>query len=122
MKDDLKAAELRSRIKRFALRIIRLYAALGRSGAAQVIGRQLLRSETSVGAQHREAYRARSAAEFVSKLDCATQELDETIYWLELLIEAGIVKKKLLDPLINEANELTAIFVASSKTVKKGTK
>jgi four helix bundle protein len=120
MNDELKAANLRARTKRFALRIIRLYSALGKSGAKAVIGRQLLRSGTSVGAQHREAYRARSTAEFVSKMECVTQELDETVYWLELLVEGGLVKKALLDPLVREANELTAIFVASSKTAKKG--
>ena len=120
MNDELKAEDLRNRTKRFALRIIRLYSALGKSGAAQVVGRQLLRSGTSAGAQYREACRARSVAEFVSKMESAAQELDETLYWLELLIEGGLVKKGLLEPLVREANELTAIFVASSKTAKKG--
>ncbi|MGA3067431.1 MAG: four helix bundle protein [Tepidisphaeraceae bacterium] len=120
MNDQLKAQDLRSRTKQFALRIIRLYSVLARAGASQVIGRQMLRSGTSVGAQYREACRARSAAEFVSKMESASQELDETIYWLELLIEGGLVKQGRLDALLREANELTAIFVASSKTTKKG--
>ena len=121
MNDELNAAaDLRIRTKRFALRIVRLYSALGASGAKQVVGRQMLRRGTSVGAQYREACLARSVAEFVSKMECVTQELDETLYWLELLVEGGLVKKALLDPLVREANELTAIFVASSKTAKKG--
>jgi four helix bundle protein len=86
------------------------------------LGRQLLRSGTSVGAQYREACRARSPAEFVSKLESANQELDETHYWLELLMEAGLIPKRLLDPLAQEANELIAIFVASAKQAKNSIK
>lgn len=111
--------DLRDRTKRFALRVIRLYKSLRKTGETDVIGRQLLRSGTSVGAQYREACRARSAAEFISKIESATQELSETEYWLELLIEAGLVNPALLQNLLNEARELTAIFVASANTTKR---
>jgi four helix bundle protein len=86
---------------------------------AQVLGKQLLRSGTSVGAQYCEAHRARSTAEFVSKLASALQELEETQYWLELLAESGIVPPSRLIGLQTEANELTAIFVRSIKTAKR---
>ena len=85
--NDESPSDLRNRTKVFALRVIRLYSALPRSTEAQVIGKQILRSGTSVGAQYREACRARSTAEFVSKMQSGRQELDETGYWLELLIE-----------------------------------
>src|SRR6266550_1060341 len=96
LNDESKTKDLRQRTKQFALRVIRLCSTLGSSGAAGVIGRQLLRCGTSVGAQYREACRARSPAEFVSKIESATQELDESIYWLELLEEAELVEQRLL--------------------------
>ncbi len=83
--------DLRQRTKEFALRIIRLYGTLPRTTESQVIGKQVLRSGTSIGAHYREANRARSNAEFSSKIGVALQELDETAYWLELLAEIGIV-------------------------------
>src|SRR4051812_16344824 len=107
------------RTKGFALRVIALYSALPKSTTAQVIGRQLLRSGTSVGAQYREAKRARSRAEFLSKLRSALQELEETTYWLELVIEANIFPEVRVTPLLAEANELTALFVASINTARK---
>ena len=110
--------DLRARTKNFALRIIRLYASLPKTTEAQVIGKQALRSGTSVGAQYREANRARSTAEFISKIEGALQELDETAYWLELLGDGGIVPESRLADLKNETEELTAIFVASAKTAK----
>ncbi|MFQ5436955.1 MAG: four helix bundle protein [Anaerolineae bacterium] len=85
---------------------------------AQVLGKQVLRSGTSVGAHYREANRSRSDAEFISKIDTALQELDETAYWLDLLCEAKIVKPERLEPLLRETNELTAIFVTISKKAK----
>ena len=88
--------DLKQRTKEFAIRIIRLYSKLPNSSEAQVIGKQLLRSGTSVGAHYREATRARSTAEFVSKLGGGHQELEETSYWLELLSETEIVKPALL--------------------------
>ena len=117
--EKCRGDELRERTKEFSLRIIRLYCALPKATEAQVIGKQVLRSGTSVGAHYREAGRARSDAEFVSKLEGALQELDETQYWLELLVESNIVPAPRLDPLLREAAELTAILVSSVKTVKR---
>ena len=121
MNDEVQNSEqrdLRERTKAFALRIIRLYSALPKSGAERVIGNQVLRSATSVGAQYREAFRARSKAEFASKLQCVLQELDETAYWLDLLVESGLVKESRMGSLIGETNELIAIFTTSVKTAR----
>lgn len=113
-----KSADLAVRTKLFALRIIRLFKALPTTVEAQVIGKQVLRSGTSVGAQYREAKRARSKTEFHAKLEGALQELEETGYWLELLEESGILSPKVLSELCQEQKELTAMFVASTNTVK----
>jgi len=120
MKDekDQPPQDLRQRTKAFALRIIRLFSALPKTTEAQVIGKQILRCGTSVGAQYREGCRARSNAEFISKLESSLQELDETSYWLELLVESGIVTVNRLDELQNEANQLIAIFVTCVKNAK----
>ena len=91
--------DLRKRTKDFALRIVKLYGALPKSAVAQVLGKQILRSGTSVGAQYREACRAKSNADFVTKIEGALQELDETQYWLELISEAAIIPAKRLMPL-----------------------
>ena len=112
-------SDLRMRTKAFALRIIRLYASLPKSTEAQVIGKQVLRSGTSVGAHYHEARRARSTAEFISKVEGGLQELEETVYWLELLSDGGIGAPARLVDLCHEANELTAILVASVKTAKQ---
>ncbi len=117
--NDIERRDLRKRTKLFALRIIKLYASLPKSTEAQVIGKQVLRSGTSVGAHYREAKRARSTAEFISKLEGALQELDETIYWLELLTESGIVPEARLTSLKREAEELMKMLVSSAKTAKK---
>lgn len=106
------------RTKEFALRIVRLYAALPKTTEAQVIGKQVLRAGTSVGAHVREGKRSRSDAEMISKTEGALQELEETGYWLELLVESGIMKADLLADLMKESNELTAILVTSAKTLK----
>ncbi|MEM7761614.1 MAG: four helix bundle protein [Cyanobacteria bacterium P01_A01_bin.40] len=112
--------DLRKRTKNFALRIIRLYGSLPSSSTvAQVIGKQVLRSGTSVGAHYREAYRSRSDAEFISKIEVALQELEETVYWFELLIESNLVSENKLKNLLQEASELTAIFITSVKKVKQ---
>ncbi|MEQ1762430.1 MAG: four helix bundle protein [Pyrinomonadaceae bacterium] len=111
--------DLKLRKKVFALRIIRLFRSLPRSVDAQVIAKQLLRCGTSVGAQYREACRSRSSAEFISKVESALQELDETAYWLELLVDGDFVKAEKLKDLQSETNELTAIFVSSVKTAKR---
>lgn len=112
-------SDLRNRTKSYALRMIKLYQSLPKSGEAQVIGKQILRSGTSVGAQYREACRAKSPADFISKMEGSLQELDETGYWLELLAESGIMSANQLADLQKENNELTAIFVASVITAKK---
>jgi four helix bundle protein len=96
-----------------------MYVSLKKDQVGQVLGRQCLRSGTSVGAQYREAKRARSVAEFVSKIEGALQELDETEYWLELLTESQTVRPARLAPLVAETKELIAIFVASAKTAKR---
>jgi four helix bundle protein len=109
---------LRERTKQFALRIIRLYSALPPRGATLVLGNQILKSGTSVGAHYREAQRAKSNADFISKIEGALQELDETMYWLELLGDSKIVIGKRLDPLHEEAEELISITVTIAKRVK----
>ncbi|HEY6231106.1 MAG TPA: four helix bundle protein [Pyrinomonadaceae bacterium] len=111
--------DLRLRTRAFALRIVKLYVSLPKTSEAQILGKQLLRSGTSVGAHYHEATRARSNAEFISKMEAGLQELEETIYWLNLLIDCDIVKKERLATLCQEADELAAIFVASVKTVKR---
>ncbi|MEZ6040054.1 MAG: four helix bundle protein [Planctomycetaceae bacterium] len=110
--------DLKQRTKEFALRVIRLYGRLPKSTEAQVIGKQLLRSGTSVGAHYREGTRARSDAEFISKLGGGHQELEETAYWLELLSESEIVNPELLTNLIAETEELNAIFTTCIKNAK----
>ncbi len=113
--------DLRLRTRSFALRIVRVYTSLPKVAEAQVLGKQLLRSGTSVGAHYHEATRARSNAEFISKLQGGLQELEETIYWLILLIDSEIVKREQLSGLGQEADELAAILVTSVKTVKRRT-
>lgn len=107
---------LNQRTKNFALRIIHLVESLPRSLSARVIGNQLLRSGTSVGANYRSACRSRSRSEFIAKIGVVLEEADESLYWLELLIEAKLVPESKLEALIKEANELIAIMAASRKT------
>ncbi|MDM7923800.1 MAG: four helix bundle protein [Pyrinomonadaceae bacterium] len=113
MADDLK-----QRTKEFAVRIIKLYGSLPVSVEAQVIGKQIIRSGTSVGAHYREAQHAKSDADFISKIEGALQELEETSYWLELLQEVEIFSKQRVALLQAETKELTAIFVTIVKKVK----
>src|SRR5574341_1776562 len=113
-----KPQDLRARTKDFALRIIRLYVALPKTTEAQVIGKQVLRSGTSVGAHYREAQRAKSDADFISKIEGGLQELDEADFWLKLLELAEIVPARLLKPLRDETSELIAIFVIIAKKTK----
>lgn len=110
--------ELEARTYDFARRIIRLYAALPKSTPGQVLGKQLLRSGTSIGANYREAVHSRSHAEFLAKLGDCRKEAAETEYWLDLLIDEKLLPKDKLVQLREEANELTAILVASIKTGK----
>ena len=112
--------DLRPRTKEFALRIIRMFVKLPKMEVALVLGRQVLRSGTSVGANYREAYRARSRAEFVAKIGDCLKELEETAYWFELLVESGCVSASKMAALLQETNELLAIFTTISKKPKRG--
>ena len=116
---DAKPHGLKKRTQQFACRVIRLVGVLPSTAAGRVIGTQLLRAATSVGANWRAAARARSRAEFVAKLGIVLEEADEALYWMELLIEGDLVKKERLSLLMQEASELTAIAVASINTAKR---
>ncbi|MBI1807441.1 MAG: four helix bundle protein [Ignavibacteria bacterium] len=111
--------ELKNKTKKVALRVIRLTATLPNSREAEVIGRQLLRSGTSVGANYRSACKARSKADFISKIGIVEEEADESLYWMELLMDSQIVKSEQMIPLHAEMKELTAIFTASGRTAKR---
>lgn len=113
--------ELRARTRVFALRIVKLVQALPKNSIADVLGKQVLRSATSVGANYRAACRAASKAMFLSKLSIVVEEADETIYWLELIRDAELVKPDLLADLIHEAEQLTKIMSASRKTARSNT-
>jgi four helix bundle protein len=117
MKNEEK--DLLPRTKMFARRIIRLYGSLSKTDmVAQVLGKQVLRSGTSVGANYREANRARSKAEFISKMGDCLKEADETLYWLELLLDEKIVPAKKLSALVSESGELVAIFITILKKAR----
>ena len=118
MKDE-KYRNLAVRTKVFALRVINFYSTLSRSTVAQVLGRRLLCSTTSVGAQYREANRGKSTADFISKIEGSLQELDETGYWLELLAESNTGSSVELRWLMTETGELISIFVTVVKSAKK---
>ena len=111
--------DLRERTKSFALRVVRMFSSLPKTTEAQVLGKQALRSGTSIGANYREAYRGRSKAEFIAKCGDCLREIEETAYWLELLVDAGIVPSEKLAPLRKEIDELTAIFVTIIKRSKQ---
>ena len=112
-------AELKKRTKAFAIRIIRMCRRLPRTDEARAIGRQVVRSGPSVAAKYRAACRARSRKEFVSRIAVVVEEADETVFWLELLVESGIFSKRQMASLLQEANELLAIFAASQRTAKQ---
>ncbi len=116
---DSRTEKLRARTKEFAIRIIHLFQALPNTKESQVIGYQLLRCGTAIGANYRSACHARSRADFISKIGIVTEEADESVFWLELLSDLGIMKKERLNELLQEARELTAIFNASRQTAKK---
>src|SRR5512146_997542 len=115
---DSRTEKLRTRTKDFAARIIHLFQALPTTKEAQIIGTQLLRCGTSIGANYRSACHARSRADFISKICIVTEEADESVFWIELLSELKIVKNERLADLLQEAKELTAIFSASRQTAK----
>src|SRR5581483_3530594 len=117
--ENEKPQDLRARTSNFALRIIKLYISLPKTTEGQVIGKQVLRSGTSVGAHYREGHRAKSDADIVNKFESALQELDETDYWLELLVKSGIIPAQKVEPLRRETNELLAIFTTIVTKIKK---
>lgn len=114
-----KADELKERTKQFAIRIVKMTQSLSRSDAARTLGRQVLRSGTAVAANYRATCRARSRAEFIAKLGVVVEEIDETVLWLELLVDTGIVPAHKLDLLLNEARQLLALFAASQATARR---
>jgi len=116
----MTSEELKHRTKQVALVIIRLTASLPRNRESDVVLKQLLRSGTSVGANYRSACRARSKAEFISRIGIVEEEADESLYWMELLADTGMVSRNQIDPLISEMKELTAIFTAAGRTAKRG--
>lgn len=111
--------DLRERSKQFALRVMRLVDALPNSTKGRAIGQQIFRSATSVAANYRAACRGRSKAEFLAKLGICLEEADETLFWLELISDGEVLRTELVQPLLNEANQLTAILVASINTTKR---
>jgi four helix bundle protein len=115
-----EAEVLKDRTKKFALRIIRVIRSLPPGLEGRVIGHQLLRSGTSVASNYRAVCRARSRPEFLAKLAIVIEEADESAFWLELLVDAGLVRESKLKELKSEANQLVAIFNASRTTAKKG--
>ncbi len=115
----MDSAELKDRTKQFALRVMKLVDALPNSTAGRAIGNQLIRSGTSVGANYRAACRGRSKAEFAAKLGTVAEEADETCFWLELVIEGGLLSRSHVEPLYTEADELTAIFTSGVRSARK---
>ena len=114
--------ELQSRTRDFAVRIVKLYRALPRTPEAQVLGKQVLRSGTSVAANYRATCRARSKSEFIARLGVVVEEIDETVFWLDLLVACEIVSQQKLASMAAEAGELFAIFTASQLTAKRGSR
>jgi four helix bundle protein len=113
-----QARQLQDRTKRFAVRIIKAFSRFPKNEAAHIIGRQLLRSGTSLAANYRAACRARSGPDSISKMAIVTEETDETLFWLELLVESNLVTTKLAEPLMAQCAELLKIFSASLATAK----
>ena len=114
------AIDLKARTKKFALRVVKVVRSLPQSAEGRLVGNQLLRSGTSVAANYRAVCRARSRPEFLAKLAIVIEEADETAFWLEFLVDAGLITAAKLQDLISEANQLVAIFNASRTTAKKG--
>jgi len=111
--------EFKDRTKQYALRVIRVVDSLPKKRTAAVVGDQMLRSGTSVGANYRSARRARSPAEFCAKMGIVEEELDESLYWMELVIDSNLIARNRLDPLMKEGEELLAMTVASINTARK---
>jgi four helix bundle protein len=115
----MRTEELKLRTKQFALRVIKLVETLPKNKIGDVLGKQILRSATSVAANYRAACRARSKADFISKIAIVEEEADESLFWLELIAESGLMNTERLKDLTKEADELTAIFTATGKTAKQ---
>src|SRR5438067_10462972 len=113
-----QAKQLQDRTKKFAVRVIKAFARLPKNEAARIIGRQFLRSGTSLAANYRASCRARSGADFISKISVVTEEADETLFWFELLVESRLMNMRILQPLMSECEELVTIFSASLATAK----
>lgn len=113
-----KGEDLKQRTKLFALRIIKLVKALPKTIEGRTIGNQLIRSGTAVGANYRAVCRSRSNAEFIAKLGVVIEEADESAFWMELIIETLLLKKNLVEPLLQEANEIVSIMIASIKSAQ----
>jgi len=111
--------ELKQRVKNFALRVMKLVDALPDTAVGRAIGNQLIRSGTSVGANYRAACRGRSTAEFIARIGNVEEEVEESVWWLELVVEGKILPERLVHPLLAEAEELTAIFTATGRTAKR---
>ena len=122
MPASFTAESMKERTKQFAIHAIRLCRALPKSSESTIISRQLMRSATSVGANYRAVCRARSTADFISKLGVVLEEADESLFWIDLLVDTGITNAERIRALSIEANELVAIFVASLRTAKHSTK
>jgi four helix bundle protein len=115
----MNADHMQKRTKAFALRIIKLSEGLPHTRTAEIIGRQLLRCGTSVGANYRSACRAKSLADFIAKMAIVEEEADEVIYWLDLLVESGLLQQRQITDLLSEADQIVAMTVASIKTARR---
>ncbi len=115
----IQAKQLQDRTKKFAVRVIKAFARLLKNEAARIIGRQFLRSGTSLAANYRASCRARSGADFISKISVVSEEADETLFWFEVLIESELIAMKVVEPLMKECEELLKIFSASLATAKR---
>lgn len=113
-----KSDDLRSRTKKFSLRVLKLFRSLPKDDDGRIIGRQVLRSAMSVGANYRAVGRSRSRKEFISKMNTVVEEADETVFWFEIIVEGGLVPATKMKALLREGNELLAIFSASLRTAK----
>jgi len=118
----MEKSTFKERTKNFALKIIKVVETLPRGRTADILARQLLRSGTSVGANYRSACRAKSTADFISKMGIVEEETNETTYWMELLIECGLVRKDDVIQLLDEANQILAITISSIKTARRSRK
>jgi four helix bundle protein len=116
------AENFRNRTKKFVVDNIKLFKTLPKTEEAKIVGRQLLRSSSSVGANYRAARRARSQAEFHSKLSVVVEEADESVFWMEILVEAEIIKQNDISPLMNEANEILKVTAKARKSVSEKVK